>query len=135
MICISLYTSPLHQELMGLFGFEQLEIIAKENIVCFIFSPKPAQDAPVAQRLALRAYSRISTIWLYHKSRSCEERDGRGFKPLLEHFAFFLRPQMSDRYIHPLDMTTFSRVAGFSTIHIATKPTISLSFHTMTPLV
>lgn len=46
------------------------------------------QGAPVAQRLALRAYSRVTTIWLYHKSRSCEERDGRGFKPLLEHFVF-----------------------------------------------
>ena len=46
-------------------------------------------DAPVAQWLALRAYSRFTTMDI-PKSRSCEERDGRGFKPLLEHlFSFF----------------------------------------------
>ena len=28
----------------------------------------------------------VFDIWLCHKSRSCEERDGRGFEPLLEQF-------------------------------------------------
>ena len=42
----------------------------------------------MAQRLALRAYSRMTTM-VIPKSRSCEERDGRGFKPLLEHLSFF----------------------------------------------
>lgn len=45
-------------------------------------------SAPVAQWLALRAYSRLTTL-VIPKSRSCEERDGRGFKPLLEHLSFF----------------------------------------------
>ncbi len=44
--------------------------------------------APVAQRLAHRAYNRTTTFMLM--SRSCEERDGRGFNPLLEHIFLFL---------------------------------------------
>lgn len=53
--------------------------------------------ALVAQRLALRAYSRMTTM-VIPKSRSCEERDGRGFKPLLEHLSFFFEQLINSWY-------------------------------------
>lgn len=59
------------------------------RVLIVIFPSRFLAGAPVAQWLALRAYSRVTTM-VIPKSRSCEERDGRGFKPLLEHLSFFL---------------------------------------------